>query len=432
MLKQAAYNIVADGSFSTGLSDVGGHIQISLDGIIQDTIGWGTATQPEGSPATVATKGKSISRVVSGDGAYQDTDNNAVDFIETSPNPQGGGVQETAVDICPNIADIQEDIPVGYEMDGSGNCILPQRCIIEISEVSSQPNFLGQEQLEYIELVNNSTETVNTSLCHLSINGGALKAITPVDLMPGARYVVSYPSGTIRNSAGSIILTESSGEIVSYTYPETFSGQVINFESGTTIGAVSDVPTPGEVNQTVLLNEESATESGSEIVAACPAGKYRNPATNRCKSYETAVATLASCDEDQERNPATNRCRKVATVSASLASCAADQERNPATNRCRKIASTASSTLKPCEAGQERNPATNRCRKASSSTINTSTATIPQPLGSTKKGLLQFDARIIALIVVSLLAYAIYEYRIDIKNLYNKIREEHTRGRPPD
>lgn len=427
LLKQSGYQLEADASFAnSGLSDGGGHVQILLNNQVIDTVGWGTAAHPEGQAAQAVAKEETISRAVNADGFFQDTDNNLMDFQGATPSPTGGGIVEDVPDVCSNIEGIQVVPPMGYEVIGDGTCQLIKVCQLEVSEISAQPNLNGQE---YIEFRNNSPSTMTAQLCQLSINGGSQRILPEQEMLPGSYLVMAFTSGVIRNTAGSVVLVQSDGLQTVYEYPTAYSGQTANFETGSYRGVVSDQPTPGAENQTMLFEEVEAGKGGGETLAECPEGKYRNPATNRCKNIETATATLTPCDEDQERSPATNRCRKITTAAATLTPCAPDQERNLATNRCRKI-TAASTELKPCASGQERNPETNRCRKilaAASTPAQLADQQASGGIGSRFK----LNAILILTVLTALLGYGAYEYRADLQNYIRKIRDSKIRGRPP-
>lgn len=423
LIKQADYVLNADTSFSGGLNDAGGHIQISLGDEVIDTLGWGSAAYPETQAAEVVEAGSSLSRKIDGDGRFQDTNNNSADFLEAMPSPTGGGLVEDVQDVCPNLPDLQTELPEDYQLNETGDCVSTQPCRLEISEVSAQPNLNAQE---YIEFYNSSTEPALASLCSVSINGGAERGLPEEMVKPSTWLVISFASGVIRNSAGQVVLTRSSTDALTYNYPESYSGQTVNFRSGSYVGELSDQPTPGAANQTILSEDDAGSGSGGELTD-CPAGKYRNPETNRCKSSEAAIAELTPCDEGEERNPATNRCRKVAITASSLTPCDAGEERNPATNRCRK-AIAISTDLKACEPGQERNPETNRCRKVLSAAATG--AALPADASQASNGF-KFGLKIILLVLATLLAYGAYEYRTDLKNLYQKIRSSRTKGHPP-
>ncbi len=79
-------------------------------------------------------------------------------------------------------------------------------------------------------------------------------------------------------------------------------------------------PTPGEPNiyqeyRTCEAGKVINTDTGNCVKIAdeadkvCEEGKYLNPLTNRCKKYEIAEEKV--CDEGYYLNPETNRCKKI-------------------------------------------------------------------------------------------------------------------------
>ncbi len=345
--------------------------------------------------------------------------------VRTSLGDDSG---DQGADVCPLTPAIDSTLPPGYIIDVTGQCVVAPaaQCLIEISEISSQPNYNSQE---YIELVNTSTGAADLSRCKLKINEAAEKSLLSYILQPGQRYVASFPSGSIRNSAGTVVLVRSDNQEWLYSYAATSARQVVNYAEGGLVGVVSNLPTPGFANETDPEAEDGGLGEGvSTILADCGAGKYRNPETNRCKALESVAAELASCAADQERNPATNRCRKITSATASLVPCAAGQERNPETNRCRKIGSI-ESELKPCAEGQERNPETNRCRKASATVGGES---LEQSVVAPRFNPLMYKPQIVGVLLIGLAGYGLYEYRQEIRSYYEKVRVLVARGRPPD
>lgn len=452
LLSRSGYITEADAEFNKGLDETGGHIEIRLDDTVLDRVGWGTAAEPEGSSALSPIKGDSLSRKLDPNGVFIDTQNNQSDFISSQPSPKGGGSYELLVDVCSNIEGIQVvvpenlvvntlgecvvqspdiclnlvgeqlELPEGYTKNQDGSCVQTQQCLPKVSEISAQPNKNGQE---YIEFFNESNHEYSLKLCKISINGSSEKSLQDIVLKPGGYYTAMFSSGTIRNSAGEIVLINSNNEETVYQYPATTTGQSINFSSDQS-AEITQAPTPNATNKYVVLGEDPPDNSSTGL-AACPTGKYRNPATNRCKNIASGDVELSPCSEGQYRNPDTNRCRKIMLASATLKPCDTNQERNPATNRCRKVASI-SSSLKPCQSGYERSPATNRCRKTIASLASDNLQ--DQPKNSKVSPLL--DNRIIAAVIGLAIAYGIYEYRLEIINLYNRILAKIGKARPPD
>ena len=436
MLLARGYTIpagITSTTFTASLANTAGYVVLyDQSGTTSDLVGWGSgALGKQGTAAAVPGVGQSIQRCfISSALALIDPHDNNAEFLMYDQVTPGAGVAcivpepdpTPIVDVCPNIDGTQSTVPVGYELNQAGSCSIPQVCLLEITEISSQPNYSGQE---YVELYNSGQITVSVNLCKIRINSSTDRSLPDVQLGSGNRLVVPFSSGTIRNSAGQVMLVNSNDEILMYSYPETLTSQTSNFESGSQTGVVSDKPTPGAANELVILSEEElAVATGETTLAPCPAGKYRNPDTNRCKNLEAATAVVAACAADQERNPETNRCRKIDT--ATLAACKEDQERSPETNRCRKIGSD--SSLAPCQVGQERNPDTNRCRKVAATT-NAALTAVSSPAAINP---MRFGFKIVALILAAVVGYGVYEYRGDLHGVIQKIRANSHRGRPPD
>ena len=414
-------------TFTASLANTAGYVILyDQSGTAADLVGWGSTTQNmQGVAAVAPSSGRSIQRCfLNGSLALSSPHDNSAEFLAYSQVTPGGGVAciiPEPLDVCPNIDGAQAEIPVGYEQNQAGDCIVPAVCLLEISEVSAQPNYNGQE---YVELYNSGKVTADTSLCVLRINSTTNKNITVAQIAPGQRLIQPFPSGTIRNSTGQVVLVNSNNEAIIYSYPETLTGQTSNFESGSQTGVVSDKATPGEPNELVIFSEEElAVATGETVLAPCPAGKYRNPETNRCRNLESSITALAACQTGQERNPETNRCKKVDT--STLTPCKEGQERNPETNRCRKVGNE--DGLTPCQIGQERNPETNRCRKIAT-TANNALAAVSNTaaISQVKSGF-----KIVAVLAVVVVGYGLYEYRIDIKNFYSRVRGNPRKGRPP-
>ncbi len=326
------------------------------------------------------------------------------------------------IDVCPLTPEVDSEVPVGYELNIDGECIVsavvPLLCdnSVVINEFVSDPVGLESDGGEFIELYNPASEPAALLGCHVraSKSSAELAVFTSSDIIQPGGYFVIYTIDKLTNASGNITFsTASSDDIVDYS--NVHEGESFSyFADG---WKVTNSLTPNAANQ-YRLNDEEVTnvsvDADTAVLAPCPAGKYRNPATNRCRTIESADAELTPCDEGETRNPETNRCRKITLATASLAACPAGQERNPSTNRCRKIAGT-SDDVKPCEAGYERNPETNRCRKLATAKGAVAGAATASPSMS------RLDLRIILVVLALAIGYGIYEYRTDMTNVCRKI-----------
>lgn len=270
-------------------------------------------------------------------------------------------VDESIVDICPNIEDIQIVLPVMMEINETGECVEQYVMTLTITEVF--PNAVGSDEgNEFIEIFNPNDQAVSLSDYQLRIGPQYEDAyyfpngvvIEPHEYHHFTNADIPF---TLLNSSSGLLLKLVDGPIVSdvpvYTNPK--EGESWAFINGGWL--YTNTPTPGAENR-VSSSIPSVPEI-KEIIQPCPANQYRNLETNRCRLMSVA-AVVTPCKDGQYRSQETNRCRSSATESTTPSPCKADQERNLETGRCRNIVS--SSEPAPCKVGQERNPDTNRCR----------------------------------------------------------------------
>ena len=466
-----------DGRFTgSNMSATGGHIKLlDSNGGVIDKVGWNTVTtsavSPEGMAALAPSAVQSLTRKLTGS-LYQDTDNNKNDFELKTPLLHGGGIYElrTPVDICGNLADIQEVLPAGYGYDEAGNCeaIVNDVCInidkiqlsvpvgmeqrddgscamppqdvclnldglqvivptgyvrsgdtcvhledreLWLSEIL--PNVSGSDTgREYIEIYNPQSEPITLSGYTLYIGKNFEKAY-PLPLLAGKTVVPAYGFVTFSDSElGATLLNTLSGVRLVAPAGNVVSETVYSDPGDDQAWAYIDgawqyTSVPTSGTANIATPENGEVESAS-TVASCPVGKYRNPLTNRCRTIEADAAILADCQEGYYRNPETNRCRKIAAA-AVLVACQTGYTRNPETNRCRKDG-TDDDGLTPCKAGQERNPATNRCRNVSALTTPASVAEAEESAGTSNTAL----PWVIGIAAVGAVGYGIYEWRHEL------------------
>lgn len=195
---------------------------------------------------------------------------------------------------------------------------------------------------EFIELYNPTAVAIHLDNYKLRVGPGLEKAYsfpTGAVIEPSSYlvYTNSQISFTLVNTTSSIEL-EYKGQLVweaiTYTDPPTSeSWALVN-----NTWRYTDTPTPGGANQiSTNTNPGDDSDISTSTAKPCAANQYRSPETNRCRLIATSASTtLTPCKVGQERSAETNRCRNIAATSTPAA-CKEGQERNPETSRCRNI-----------------------------------------------------------------------------------------------
>lgn len=427
--------LVSDATLSSGLAGAGGRIRlVDVSNSAVDSVSYGaSALSSEGTPAVAPAAGKSLKRIVDNDAQFVDDNNNSTDFtVSESPFAQGGGVEEVApvvIDVCPATPEIDLAIPVGYELDQSGNCVVRplESRALKITELLANAEGSDEEN-EFIEIYNPNDSPVGLDGYKLYVGPNYEKNFNfPAGLEISPHQYLAFHNDSIKfnllNSSSRVKLVAPNNVTVSETDSYQNPGDGMSWSLFDDGWKMTESSTPDAENVYVVTSENDVTGSTTSSVLPCPAGKFRNPATNRCKNIDSSSSALQPCASDQYRSPETNRCRKLSSANTALVACKVGQERNPETNRCRKILS-ASSVLKPCQPGYERNPDTNRCRKSSAKASNALTE-------SAAINPVSMSSRIVTLLIVLAIAYGLFEYRTDIGNFISRLRDKRGSPRPP-
>lgn len=334
----------------------------------------------------------------------------------------GSNCYDLSLDMCSNLDDLQLVVPEGYHI--SGNLCKKNAVMVGLKISEVMPNASGIDSgKEYIEIYNPTPNEIDLSYYTVHIGKNAEKLYSFGDaIVAGKSYISFYDSlgFSLLNSTSRVELHFYDGTVVDEIIPYQSPGDDISWSLIDSIWQYTDIQTPGAANQASAIetkDRDHSTSGGtSELLAACPAGKYRNPLTNRCRTIESDVAVLASCDSDEFRNPETNRCKKVSLASVTLAPCNEGYERNPETNRCRKVISD--DELMPCEEGYVRNPATNRCKKSLSDVASKAAEAAKE----TSQLSQQINPYIIAAVAgLGVAGYGLYEWRSELAEAIRRI-----------
>lgn len=258
---------------------------------------------------------------------------------------------------------------------------------------------------EFIELYNPNPYTLRLGKFAFQIGATKPKEYVLSDEieMPANGYVALYNTGLIN-----FTLSNTAGK-VQFVYNGVAVGDAIEYENAKDdkawaliddVWVYTAILTPGQPNPSLEeMQQAAATVSVSTTTStakvstpkSCASNQYRNPETGRCKLISAAVSTPTPCKEGQERNPETNRCRTI----------------------------KAAAMPTPCKEGYERNPETGRCRKVKSMTTAGYGAAKVQ--GASDNRVQWYYWLGIAGVVGAILAYGVWEWRVEIKSAINKI-----------
>lgn len=262
---------------------------------------------------------------------------------------------------------------------------------------------------DYVKLFNPTTLPINLALYRLRVGAkGAGESVTNTftwnqSLDPANSELILPPGQyfmlTLRNDGQPLSITDSGN----YVWLEDAYGTII-------YGPVVQYP---DASSSTKVGRAWAFDGSAWRWTTAPQPDAANyfPAIIPLPNDGSSIDILEPCAADQYRNPATNRCKSIVVATSSLTPCAANQERNPDTNRCRSVIA-ASATLTPCQSGWERNPATNRCRKTVAAVAGAATVAVKDVTAPS----IDNTGWFVALLVIGLaVAYAVYEWRQDIK-----------------
>jgi len=459
--------IIGDIEFSSTLSDSAGYVRLlDKDKIEIDKVGWGTST-PENNLVEPSPDGKVLSRKIIDINILQDSNVNSDDFeiIEPKLLHEYDSVYELH-DICPNIIDIQIDIPDDREIDIKGDCITPPTdfcsnllyiqtiipdgyvrgddndCLLDLLPLKITellPNIGGIDTgKEFIEIYNPNISDVDLANYIFYVGTDDVKFYSfPIGLhIDAGQYLAFYNDEinfTLLNTTSSVRLKSIDGNLIDETLAYNDPKEDMTWALIDELWQYTNRPTAsGENLPSLIIPDPPAIVADVELVDGivpivvaselkpCAANQYRSPETNRCRLIPVSESVLTPCKDGQYRSEETNRCRSIISDVAPLVACSEGEERNPETNRCRSIVAAVlgASELKPCDVGQERNPDTNRCRNIVSAMPQADYA--PEKTNEASNNYVLWWS--LAGVGFVAIVYGIWEWRQEIGRLIQKIR----------
>jgi len=206
----------------------------------------------------------------------------------------------------------------------------------------------------------------------------------------------------------------------------TFSDEAMDFTLVNTAGVLQLMKNNAPVGDAVTYSSAKDDQSWAlvggiwqYITELTPGAENMLPVEIRDDDEEEASAAPKPCADNQYRNPETGRCKLIASATATPAPCKVGQERKPETNRCRTLATT--SEPAPCKEGQERNPDTNRCRNIVKMTE--ASYGVKGVQHQTGAQLSWYYIATIILVVLAILAYAVWEWRQELTDIWQRVRK---------
>lgn len=391
---------VPDLVFTSGIAATSGHIKL-LDPskLVADTVGWGSATRPEGWPAAAPTTGKVLQRYSVTPELLQDSDDNAADFYDTELvlSPSGNIYEESVV---------------------AGPCVIPEIDCVQLPVAGPLPILSeilpdadgADAGKEFVELYNPSDTPINLAGYSLRLSPYFTKPyLLPATVLQPKSYAAfsDIETGlTLPNTSATVRLVAPDERVAGeVSYAGLDADVALAYAGGSWQKTYK--PTPGSKNIVMAAKP-------------CPAGQIRSPESGYCRnSAIAAAARTSSCKPGQVRNLETNRCRKILTAATARAACKPGQQRNAATNRCRNI--PAAKTPKPCSAGQERNPASGRCKKITALAMAGSgdVKDVPSPLVTNSA-----KWWIAGAAALGTAGYAAYEWRREIFSFATNLKDK--------
>lgn len=281
-------------SMSTGLV-ADGHVELVYEAkttnMVQDLVGWGNASHPEGIPAPKPAGGQSLLRKTNSNGTYIDTDNNQADFyLGTEPVTTSAGPASAPSDST------------------SSNSGLMSPVITELLPNPASP--FTDSTDEYVEIFNPNNVAFNLSGYKLQTGSSFSYSLTFVDQTLSPNSYSVFTSGatplTLSNTSGAARLLDNTGSVVSQTADYTAAADGLAWGLFANDWQWTSSPTPGAAN---ILNSVFGSNTSSKKSSS---SKTKAPAT--VKSAKTTKSTKNGStgngsSDDTTDNPANKPSR---------------------------------------------------------------------------------------------------------------------------
>ena len=265
-------------------------------------------------------------------------------------------------------------------LGGGDSDVISQCGGVTVSEILSY--YAESQSEQFIELYNSNSEQVLLDGCSIRYKN-KLYPLTGI-LKPDAyqaRYLTDFSITKNPTNINTIEILDTNSTVVDKVeYPngqlKGTSWALIGYDDkGEKLWRTTYAVTPGAPN----IYQEFRT---------CESGKVINEATGNC--VKVTEATVKTCAEGQYLNPLTGRCKKLPTATSTTTECKEGYILNEATGRCKKIKeNTGASYALATETYEE----------------SSSFVALYAVIG----------------VVVAGLAYAVYEFRHEIKKLAHKV-----------
>jgi len=328
-------NIAGAFPMSGGFSATGGEVRLAQPGttpILQDFVGYGTASDSEGSPATAPSPGKTIKRVLDADGNPIDTNNNADDFIagcgdpspgiaDTNPLPYTTGCKALQTDDTSTQSGQTSDSDTSNTDQSQDQPTTPDSTQtylpILVTEVFPDPAAPQQDSTdEFIELYNPNDTTVTLSSYTLQTGTDWRYHFTLGDtpLGPHDYYAVSsaVTKLSLSNSGSGVRLIDPNGQTVFEvpTYGDAKEGQAWMPNDG--VWQWTLTPTPNAPNILTVPASKPALTAGTvpkkttkpKTTTSKVAAKIAAPKLPKATKKTTTKSTAPLAAQTAATNPA--------------------------------------------------------------------------------------------------------------------------------